>query len=62
MIAVITNIDADHIETYGHDFARLKHAFVDFTQHLPFYGTAVLCVDDVYVRSIMPRMRKPLGT
>ena len=62
VIAVITNIDADHMETYGHDFARLKQAFVDFTQHLPFYGTAVLCVDDVHVRSIMPLMSKPIVT
>ena len=62
VIAVITNIDADHMETYGHDFARLKHAFVDFTQHLPFYGTAVLCADDVHVRSIMPLMSKPIVT
>jgi UDP-N-acetylmuramate--alanine ligase len=46
IIAVITNIDADHMDTYGHDFARLKQAFVDFTHRLPFYGTAVLCVDD----------------
>jgi UDP-N-acetylmuramate--alanine ligase len=62
VIAVITNIDADHMETYGHDFARLKHAFVDFTQHLPFYGTAVLCADDAHVRSIMPLMSKPIVT
>jgi len=62
VIAVITNIDADHMETYGHDFARLKHAFVDFTQHLPFYGTAVLCADDIHVRSIMPLMSKPIVT
>ena len=46
VIAVVTNIDADHMETYGHDFARLKHAFVDFVQRLPFYGVAVLCIDD----------------
>jgi len=60
VVAVITNIDADHMETYGHDFARLKHAFVDFTQHLPFYGTAVLCVDDAHVRSIIPMVSKPI--
>ena len=54
MIAVITNIDADHMETYGHDFARLRQAFVEFTQRLPFYGAAVLCVDDVHVREILP--------
>jgi UDP-N-acetylmuramate--alanine ligase len=62
MMAVITNIDADHMETYGHDFARLKHAFVDFTQRLPFYGAAVLCVDDVHVREIMPMISKPILT
>jgi len=62
VIAVITNIDADHMETYGHDFARLKQAFVQFTQHLPFYGTAVVCVDDAHVREIMPFVSKPLVT
>ena len=62
VIAVITNIDADHMETYGHDFARLKQAFIEFTQHLPFYGIAVLCADDEHVRSIMPLMSKPIVT
>ena len=61
-IAVITNIDADHMETYGHDFARLRQAFVEFTQRLPFYGAAVLCVDDVHVREIMPFVSKPVIT
>lgn len=60
MIAVITNIDADHMETYGHDFARLKQAFVEFTQRLPFYGAAVLCIDDAHVREIMPFVSKPI--
>jgi UDP-N-acetylmuramate--alanine ligase len=46
VISVVTNIDADHMETYGHDFGRLKQAFVDFLHRLPFYGVAVLCVDD----------------
>src|SRR6266851_5288593 len=46
VLAVITNIDADHMETYEHDFAKLKDAFVNFAQRLPFYGTAVLCIDD----------------
>ena len=59
MIAVITNIDADHMETYGHDFARLRQAFVQFTQQLPFYGAAVLCIDDVHVREIIPFVSKP---
>jgi UDP-N-acetylmuramate--alanine ligase len=62
MIAVITNIDADHMETYGHDFARLRQAFVDFTSRLPFYGAAVLCVDDRHVREIMPFVSKPVIT
>ena len=62
VMAVITNIDADHMETYGHDFARLKAAFIEFTQRLPFYGVAVLCSDDVHVRSIMPLISKPVIT
>jgi UDP-N-acetylmuramate--alanine ligase len=62
IIAVITNIDADHMETYGHDFARLKQAFVDFVEHLPFYGMAMLCIDDANVREIMPRISKPICT
>ncbi|MCB1916088.1 MAG: UDP-N-acetylmuramate--L-alanine ligase [Rhodocyclaceae bacterium] len=60
VISVVTNIDADHMETYGHDFARLKQAFVDFLQHLPFYGVAVLCEDDPHVRSIMPLVSKQI--
>jgi UDP-N-acetylmuramate--alanine ligase len=59
---VITNIDADHMETYGHDFDRLKRAFVDFAQRLPFYGVAVLCIDDPVVREIMPAITKPIVT
>lgn len=62
VIAVITNIDADHMETYGHDFARLKQAFVEFTQRLPFYGIAAVCVDDPCVREILPFVSKPLMT
>jgi UDP-N-acetylmuramate--alanine ligase len=61
-LAVITNIDADHMETYGHDFGRLKRAFVDFAQRLPFYGVVVLCVDDANVREIMPGIAKPIVT
>ncbi len=60
MIAVITNIDADHMETYGHDFSRLRQAFVEFTQRLPFYGAAVLCIDDIHVREILPFVSKPI--
>ena len=62
IIAVITNIDADHMETYGHDFGRLKQAFVDFVEHLPFYGMAMLCIDDANVREILPHISKPVCT
>jgi UDP-N-acetylmuramate--alanine ligase len=62
VIAVVTNIDADHMETYGQDFAKLTRAFVDFVQRLPFYGVAVLCVDDDHVRSILPEIAKPVVT
>jgi len=58
--AVVTNIDADHMETYQHDFARLKQAFAAFLQNLPFYGSAILCVDDANVREIMPSVTKPV--
>jgi UDP-N-acetylmuramate--alanine ligase len=58
-LALITNIDADHMETYGHEFARLKRAFVDFALRLPFYGVAVLCIDDANVREIAPAIAKP---
>jgi UDP-N-acetylmuramate--alanine ligase len=62
VVSVVTNIDADHMETYGQDFGRLKQAFVDFLQHLPFYGNAVLCLDDANVREIIPRVAKPITT
>jgi len=62
ILAVITNIDADHMETYDHDFARLKQAFVDFIGHLPFYGRAMLCVDDANVRDILPAITRPFTT
>ena len=62
VLAVVTNIDADHMETYGHDFAKLKRAFVDFLQRLPFYGVAVVCIDDVNVRAIIPDVSKPMVT
>ena len=58
VISVVTNIDADHMETYGHDFARLKQSFVDFLNRLPFYGVAVLCVDNPNVREILPFVSK----
>jgi UDP-N-acetylmuramate--alanine ligase len=60
VLAVVTNIDADHMETYGHDFTKLTRAFVDFLQRLPFYGVAVLCTDDANVRSIIPDVTKPI--
>jgi UDP-N-acetylmuramate--alanine ligase len=62
VLAVITNIDADHMETYDHDFGKLKRAFVDFAQRLPFYGVAVLCVDDANLREIAPAIAKPIVT
>ncbi|HVR94114.1 MAG TPA: UDP-N-acetylmuramate--L-alanine ligase, partial [Casimicrobiaceae bacterium] len=62
VLAVITNIDADHMETYQHDFTKLKEAFVNFAQRLPFYGTAVLCIDDANVRDIIPAITKSIVT
>ena len=62
VMAIITNIDADHMDTYGHDVARLKSAFVEFTQRLPFYGSAIVCSDDVNVREIMPFISRPITT
>jgi len=61
-IEVITNIDADHMETYEHSFAKLKQAFIEFTQRLPFYGVAILCIDDANVREIMPFISKMIVT
>jgi UDP-N-acetylmuramate--alanine ligase len=60
--AIVTNIDADHMETYQHDLSRLKRAFVGFLQNLPFYGSAILCGDDPGVREIMPSVAKPVVT
>ena len=62
MIEVITNIDADHMETYEHDFEKLKQAFVHFTHRLPFYGRVMLCIDDEHVRAIIPHVTKPITT
>lgn len=62
VLSVVTNIDHDHMDTYGHDFNKLKDAFVEFLSRLPFYGVAVLCVDDENVRSIIPRVtRRVIG-
>ncbi|MFM9971253.1 MAG: UDP-N-acetylmuramate--L-alanine ligase [Burkholderiales bacterium] len=62
VMAVVTNIDADHMETYQHDFAKLKQAFIEFLQNLPFYGSAILCIDDRNVREILPFVSKPIVT
>jgi UDP-N-acetylmuramate--alanine ligase len=62
MIGVVTNIDADHMDTYEHDFEELKGAFVQFLRNLPFYGAAILCADDPHVRSILPVVTKPVIT
>src|SRR5581483_3889214 len=62
MIAVVTNIDADHLETYGGDFRRLRATFIEFLQRLPFYGLAVLCADDPVVREVLPEVGRPVLT
>ena len=62
MIAAITNIDADHLETYGGDFGRLKATFIEFLHRLPFYGLAVMCIDDPVVRELMNEVGRPLRT
>ena len=62
VMAVVTNIDADHMETYGHDFEKLKSAFVEFLHRMPFYGTAILCTDDAGVRSIVEQLARPVTT
>ncbi len=60
MLSVVTNIDADHMDTYGHDFGRLKSAFVEFLHRMPFYGAAVVCIDDPAIRDILPRIARPI--
>ena len=60
VMSVVTNIDADHMDTYGHDLSRLRAAFVDFLHRLPFYGRAIVCVDDPGVRAIVPMVSRPL--
>jgi len=62
VMSVVTNIDADHMDTYGHDFARLKAAFVEFVHRMPFYGAAIVCGDDPGVRSILPMLSRPVIT
>lgn len=62
MLSVVTNIDADHMETYGGDFDRLRQTFVEFLHHLPFYGLAVLCIDDPNVKEVMNKVTRPIVT
>lgn len=62
VMAVVTNIDEDHMETYGHDFQKLKSSFVEFLHRMPFYGTAIVCVDDPAVREIIPSIARPVIT
>lgn len=62
MVAIVTNIDADHMETYGGDFSKLKKTFIEFLHNLPFYGLAVLCGDDPVIRDIMPDISRPILT
>ena len=60
VLSVVTNIDADHMDTYGHDFGKLKAAFVEFLHKMPFYGAAVVCVDDPAIREILPQIARPI--
>ena len=62
MVAVVTNVDADHMATYGNDFEVLKNTFVEFVHRLPFYGTAVLCADDPVIDELLPRLGRPMQT
>jgi UDP-N-acetylmuramate--alanine ligase len=62
VLSVVTNIDADHMDTYGHDFAKLKQAFVEFLHRMPFYGAAIVCMDDPGVKSIVPMVSRPVIT
>lgn len=62
LMAIVTNIDADHLDTYDGEFSRLVDTFIEFLHHLPFYGLAVLCVDDPVVRDMLPRVGRPIRT
>ncbi|SDX49768.1 UDP-N-acetylmuramate--L-alanine ligase [Allochromatium warmingii] len=62
MVSIVTNIDADHMRTYGNDFDRLRQTFMEFLHHLPFYGLAVLCIDDPEVRALVPEVPRPVRT
>jgi len=60
VLAVVTNIDADHMDTYGHDFGRLKQAFVEFLHRMPFYGAAIVCIDDPHLRALLGQIQRPI--
>lgn len=62
VISIVTNIDADHLSTYDGDFEKLKQTFVDFLMHLPFYGLAIVCIDDEHIRDVLPRVGRPVRT
>lgn len=62
MVSIVTNIEADHMDTYGGDFETLKQTFIDFLHNLPFYGQAILCIDDPVVREIIPRISRQVIT
>jgi len=62
MISIVTNIDQDHMSTYGNDFEKLKETFIEFLHRLPFYGLAVLCIDDPIVREVLPKLSRPILT
>src|SRR5579863_544025 len=62
LIAIVTNIDNDHLVTHGGDFGLLKQSFLDFLHNLPFYGLAILCLDDPVLASVMPRVGRPIMT
>lgn len=62
VISIVTNIDADHLSTYDGDFEKLKQTFVDFLMNLPFYGLAIVCIDDEHIRDVLPRVGRPVRT
>lgn len=62
MMSVVTNIDADHLSTYGGDFEVLKKTFIEFLHHLPFYGRAIMCIDDAVIRDVLPKVTRPVVT
>lgn len=62
MMTIVTNVDADHMSTYEGDFGKLRHTFLEFLHHLPFYGLAVLCIDDPQVRELLPEVSRPVLT